>query len=157
MNKRPQPPIVLLVYANDRMAEQFTDIRDPELIEHSVGTLLAQRVMGLALGYEDLNDHDRLRCDALLALACGQRDPSGQDRRHERDKGKALASSSTLNRLELTLAQVAEDERCKKIAADTEGLDALSATSRLQAQRQYLRTEETARGSRAISRPARAS
>jgi len=108
-----------------RIAEQFTDHRAPELIEHSVETLVAQRVLGLALGYEDLNDHDRLRFDALLALACGKRDPSGQDRRQERDKGKALASSSTLNRLELTLAQVAEDERYKKIAADTEGLDAL--------------------------------
>jgi len=108
-----------------RIAEQFTDHRAPELIEHSVETLVAQRVLGLALGYEDLNDHDRLRFDALLALACGKRDPRGQDRRQERDKGKALASSSTLNRLELTLAQVAEDERYKKIAADTEGLDAL--------------------------------
>jgi hypothetical protein len=108
-----------------RMAEQFTDHRDPALIEHSVETLVAQRVLGLALGYEDLNDHDRLRFDALLALAAGKRDPSGQDRRHERDKGKALASSSTLNRLELSLAEVAADERYKKIAADTAGLDAL--------------------------------
>jgi hypothetical protein len=108
-----------------RVAEQFTDYRDPALIEHSVETLVAQRVLGLALGYEDLNDHDRLRFDALLALAAGKRDPSGQDRRHERDKGKALASSSTLNRLELSLAEVAADERYKKIAADTAGLDAL--------------------------------
>jgi hypothetical protein len=108
-----------------RMAEQFTDYRDPELIEHDVEALVSQRVLGLALGYEDLNDHDRLRFDALLALAAGKRDPSGQDRRHERDKGKALASSSTLNRLELTLAEVAADERYKKIVANTEGLDAL--------------------------------
>ena len=108
-----------------RIAEQFTDYRHPELIEHSVEALVAQRVLGLALGYEDLNDHDRLRFDALLALAVGKRDPSGQDRRHQRDKGKALASSSTLNRLELTLAEVAEDERYKKIAADLAGLDAL--------------------------------
>ena len=47
-----------------RVAEQFTDYRDPALIEHSVETLVAQRVLGLALGYEDLNDHDRLRFDA---------------------------------------------------------------------------------------------
>jgi hypothetical protein len=108
-----------------RMAGHCTDFRVPELIEHSVESLVSQRVMGLALGCEDLNDHDRLRFDALLALACGKEDPSGEDRRSERDKGKALASSSTLNRLELTLAEVGEDERYKKSAADTEGLDAL--------------------------------
>jgi hypothetical protein len=94
-----------------RMAERFTDYRDPELIEQSVETLVAQRVLGLALGYPDLNDHDRLRFDALLALAVGKRDPNGQDRRHECDKGKALASSSTLNRLKPTLAEVAGNQR----------------------------------------------
>jgi len=67
-----------------------------------VEALLAQRIHGLCLGYEDLNDHDTLRRDPLLALVSGKSDPSGQDRRHPRDKGKALAGKSTLNRLELT-------------------------------------------------------
>jgi len=85
-----------------RLARQFIDHRDPEAIEHTVKDLVGQRVFALALGYEDLNDHDRLRFDPLLALMVGKEDPTGQDRLCERDKGKALASSSTLNRLELT-------------------------------------------------------
>src|SRR5271166_6081179 len=54
------------------------------------------------LGYEDLNDHDHLRRDPVHGLICGKRDPLGQDRRQESDKGKALAAHSTLNRLELS-------------------------------------------------------
>jgi hypothetical protein len=54
------------------------------------------------LGYEDLNDHDHLRRDPVHGLICGKRDPLGQDRVLERDKGKALAAHSTLNRLELS-------------------------------------------------------
>ena len=54
------------------MAECFTGHRDPDLIEHSIQSLVSQRVNGLALGYEDLNDHDHLRCDPLLAGAGGQ-------------------------------------------------------------------------------------
>jgi len=79
-----------------RLSEQFIDYRKPDAIEHSVRELVGQRVLGLALGYEDLNDHDRLRLDPLLAAAVGKLDPSGQDRLMERDRGKALASSSTL-------------------------------------------------------------
>jgi len=56
-------------------------------------------VYGLCLGYEDLNDHDRLRSDPLVL--CGKDDPSGQDRRRVKDKGKPLAGKSTLNRLQL--------------------------------------------------------
>jgi hypothetical protein len=108
-----------------QMAKCFTDHRDPELIEHSVEELLAQRVIGLAAGYEDLNDHNRLRCDPLLALAAGKADPSGQNRRDERDKGKALASSSTLNRLELTPEDADRGARYKKIVADIDQLDAV--------------------------------
>ena len=85
-----------------RFSECFTDHRDPGLIEHTVGELLAQRVYGIALGYEDLNDHDDLRFDPLLATLVGKSDPSGQNRVRERDKGSALAGKSTLNRLELT-------------------------------------------------------
>jgi len=109
----------------ERVAEQFTDHRDPEAIEHSVGKLIGQRLLGLALGYEDLNDHDRLRHDPLFAAAVGKLDPEGQDRVREQDRGKALASSSTLNRLELTPADADAKARYKKIVADPNGLDAL--------------------------------
>ncbi|WP_182830411.1 transposase, partial [Tautonia rosea] len=77
--------------------------------------LLAQRVYGLALGYEDLNDHDDLRRDPLLAAVVGKADPTGQSRPRARDRGKALAGKSTLNRLELTPAGANEDSRSKKI------------------------------------------
>jgi len=80
----------------------FEDHRDPDLIEHTVEHLIAQRVYGLALGYEDLNDHDELRNDPLLAVMVGKEDPTGKDRIRKRDKGKPLAGKSTLNRLELT-------------------------------------------------------
>jgi hypothetical protein len=105
------------------VAEQFTDHRDPELIEHTVGELVSQRILGLALGYADLNDHDRLRVDPLLAVAAGKDDPTGRDRRNAQDRGKALASSSTLNRLELTPADADRAARYKKIVADQAGLD----------------------------------
>jgi hypothetical protein len=105
------------------VAEQFTDHRDPELIEHTVGELVSQRILGLALGYADLNDHDRLRVDPLLAVAAGKHDPTGRERRREQDRGKALAGSSTLNRLELTPADADSAARYKKIVADQAGLD----------------------------------
>jgi hypothetical protein len=108
-----------------RLAEQFTDHRDPEAIEHSVAELIAQRVYALALGYEDLNDHDRLRLDPLLAVLVGKADPSGADRLLARDRGKALASSSTLNRLELTPPEADASARYKKIVADPAGMDRL--------------------------------
>ena len=79
----------------------FTDYRSPILTEHSVEELVAQRVYGLALGYEDLNDHDDLRADWLLAVLVGKDDPEGKRRFRHRDRGKALAGKSTLNRLEL--------------------------------------------------------
>jgi hypothetical protein len=65
----------------DRLAALFVDHRKHDLIEHSVRELIGQRVYVLALGYEDLNDHDRLRFDPLLAAAVGKLDPTGQDRR----------------------------------------------------------------------------
>jgi len=52
----------------DRLAKCFIDQRDPALIEHSVATLVGQRVVGIALGYEDLNDHDELRHDPIMAV-----------------------------------------------------------------------------------------
>jgi hypothetical protein len=89
----------------------FEDHRDPRHVEHSVGDLLRQRIFGLALGYEDLNDHEELRGDALLAAVVGKKEPTGSDRRRERDQGKALAGKSTLNRLEWGLAQEAAEDR----------------------------------------------
>ena len=58
-----------------RLAGCFIDHRDPELIEHSVESLVKQRVYGIALGYEDLNDHDTLRYDALLGVLGGEGRP----------------------------------------------------------------------------------
>ena len=85
-----------------RFAACFTDYRNPKLIEHPLLDLIAQRVFGLALGYEDLNDHDELRRDPMLAVALSKDDVKGQQRRRAQDRGKALAGKSTLNRLELT-------------------------------------------------------
>ena len=82
------------------LAECFKDWRDGRFVDHSVAELLRQRIYGLALGYEDLNDHARLRHDPLLAVACEKTDPTGGDRLH--DKSTALAAAATLNRLELS-------------------------------------------------------
>ena len=56
----------------ERFARCFTDARAPELIEHTVDTMVLQRVAGIALGYEDLNDHDELRHDPVLAVLAGK-------------------------------------------------------------------------------------
>ena len=104
----------------ERFAACFRDHRVKEHIEHTVKELVAQRVYGLALGYEDLNDHDQLRQDPLLAVLAEKPDPSGESRVRERDRGKALAGKSTLNRLELTKDVVEGKERYKKIATDQE-------------------------------------
>ena len=108
-----------------RLAQCFIDYRDPELIEHSVESLIKQRVIAMALGYEDLNDHDALRQDVLLALLSDKPDPTGANRLRAEDKGKALAGKSTLNRLELTPVGASEKSRYKKIEADLEAIDRL--------------------------------
>jgi len=89
-----------------RLAACFDDHRDPALVRHPVQEMVAQRVYALALGYEDLNDHDELREDPLLALWSGKREP-----------GK-----STLNRIELGAER---PSRCKKIHCRQEAVDAL--------------------------------
>jgi hypothetical protein len=116
-----------------QFAACFTDHRDPDLIEHPVEELVAQRVFGLALGYEDLNDHDELRLDPLLAVLVGKEDPTGQSRLRERDKGKALAGKSTLNRLELTPVGADQESRYKKIVASLKGVERLFVELFLQA------------------------
>jgi len=108
-----------------RLAACFMDYRDANQIEHSLESLIKQRVMGLTLGYEDLNDHDSLRQDPLLALLSDVADPTGQDRRRAQDKGCALAGKSTLNRLELTPLDGDASSRYKKVVADPMAMDAL--------------------------------
>lgn len=106
-----------------QFSRSFTDYRNQDGIEHTLEELLSQRIYAIALGYEDLNDHDSLRADQLLAVLCGKEDPSGQDRRCQRDKGKALAGKSTLNRLELTTADATENNRYKKIVYHAEKIE----------------------------------
>jgi Transposase DDE domain group 1 len=97
-----------------RVARCFTDARDPQRVEHGLSEMLAQRIYGLALGYEDLNDHEELRRDPLLAVVAGQRELQ-----------KPLAGKSTLNRLELTPAGSPLQERYHKITYAAEALDGL--------------------------------
>ena len=87
------------------LAQCFGDLRDPAWVEHAVSELLAQRIYGVALGYEDINDHQTLRRDPLLATACNKLDPLGLNRIDEEHRGVALAAPSTLNRLELSNAK----------------------------------------------------
>jgi len=104
-------------------AHCFSDYRHADKIEHSVEELVSQRVYGLALGYEDLNDHDDLRKDYLLSTLVGKKDISGENRKKAEDKGKALASKSTLNRLELTPSAATSESRYKKIVYSGEKID----------------------------------
>ena len=79
----------------DRFASCFHDERRAELIEHAVATLVGQRVYGIALGYEDLNDHDELRHDPMMAILAGKLAARREDY-------APVAGKSTLNRLELS-------------------------------------------------------
>lgn len=106
-----------------RFAQCFGDLRDPRRVEHTVEELVSQRVLALACGYEDLNDHDTLRDDPLLALAAGKPDPTGASRPRVRDQGHALAARSTLNRLERTPAEATSEERYHKIVYDAEAIE----------------------------------
>lgn len=108
-----------------RFANCFTDYRDPKRLEHDVLSLVSQRVFGLALGYEDLNDHDELSKDKMLAVAIGKTDPTGKERKSDKDKGRPLAGKSTLNRLELTPAHASKKSTYKKITLAEESVDKL--------------------------------
>lgn len=108
----------------EHFARCFTDHRDPDRVEHPLVDLLKQRIYGLCLGYEDLNDHDQLRHDPLLAVLVGKDDPQGQGRARARDRGKALAGKSTLNRLELTPVRASSKSRYKKIVAHLDRMQA---------------------------------
>jgi hypothetical protein len=104
-----------------RLAECFADGRQQVYVDHSVRQLVSQRIYGLALGYEDLNDHEWLRLDPLLATACEKRDPLGQDRFNPAHRGVALAGASTLNRLELSNNK---STRAHKLAHDPRQIEA---------------------------------
>ena len=110
---------------SERLADCFTDYRDAEKTEHPLVHLLRQRIYALCCGYEDLNDHDRLRFDTLLAAVIGKDDPEGHDRRREADRGAALAGKSTLNRLELGKVGDDADSDYHKIVADLDAIEDL--------------------------------
>lgn len=93
-----------------RLASCFIDGRSPLLVRHRLSAMLAQRIYGLALGYEDLNDHEQLRSDPLLGLLAGKR-----------ELDEPLAGKSTLNRLELT----GRSPRYHKISYSNEAMDRL--------------------------------
>jgi len=109
-----------------QFAACFTDYRNPDLIEHTVQELVAQRVYGLALGYEDLNDHEELRNDPLLAVLVEKSDPSQE----------VLAGKSTLNRLELSKETASRKERYKKIVLDHGAVDRMLVEVFLEAHRE---------------------
>ena len=98
-----------------RLAGCFGDARDPRFVEHSVATLVGQRVFGIALGYEDLNDHDELRHDPVMAVLAGKLEA-------RRDDCAPVAGKSTLNRLELS-REIAT--RYQKISHDPAAIEAL--------------------------------
>jgi Transposase DDE domain group 1 len=96
----------------NRLASCFQDDRNPVLITHQVQEMVAQRVYGLALGYEDLTDHEQLRHDVLLRVLAGKR----------KAEEEPLAGKSTLNRLELSTS---ESNRYKKIHYNQAAIDRL--------------------------------
>jgi len=99
-----------------RLARCFTDGRAPELVEHTVETMLMQRICGIALGYEDLVDHDELRHDPVLATLVGKLEARRQD-------CAPLAGKSTLNRLEHAPASAID--RYHKIGHDGAAIEGL--------------------------------
>jgi hypothetical protein len=103
------------------LARCFGDGRNPVWVEHSLPQLLRQRIYATALGYEDLNDHERLRLDPLLATACEKTDPLGMERLLPQHRGVALASPATLNRLELSNNK---HSRCHKLPHDSAQVEA---------------------------------
>jgi len=93
----------------------FADVRTPGLVEHRVETLVMQRVIGIALGYGDLNDHDELRHDPVPAVLASKLAAQRLD-------CAPLAGKSTLNRLELSQA---EPTRYRKISHDPAAIESL--------------------------------
>ena len=98
-----------------RLAGCFRDARDPRFVEHSVATLVGQRVFGIALGYEDLTDHDELRHDPVMAVLAGRLEA-------RRDDCAPVAGKSTLNRLELSRETAT---RYHKVSHEPSAIEAL--------------------------------
>jgi hypothetical protein len=109
----------------DRFASCFVDARMPELVEHEVSTMVRQRVVGIALGYEDLNDHDQLRHDPVLAVLAGKLAA-------KRANCAPLAGKSTLNRLELSRP---DPTRYHKVSHDAAAIETLFVDMFLEAHR----------------------
>ena len=109
----------------DRFAGCFVDHRKPELVEHEVSTLVGQRVVGIALGYEDLSDHDTLRHDPVMAVVAGKLKAKRRD-------CAPVAGKSTLNRLELSRP---EPTLYHKISYEAASVEALFVTLFVEAQR----------------------
>ena len=107
----------------DRFAACFHDRRSQELIEHRVSTLVGQRVFGIALGYEDINDHDELRHDPTMAVLAGKLEAG-------RANCAPVAGKSTLNRLELSRSAAT---RYHKIGHDPAAIESLFVTLFLEA------------------------
>jgi hypothetical protein len=103
------------IHLTERFASCFTDVRVSELVEHSVSTMVMQRVVGIALGYEDLNDHDELRHDPVLAVLAGKLEARRID-------CAPLAGKSTLNRLELSRP---EPTRYHKVSHEAAAIERL--------------------------------
>jgi hypothetical protein len=99
----------------ERFAACFADVRLRELVEHEVSTLVMQRVVGIALGYEDLNDHDQLRHDPVLSVLAGKLAARRED-------CAPLAGKSTLNRLELSRPLPTRYHKISHDPAAVEGL-----------------------------------
>ena len=104
----PTPAGVLLREVDERIglaarvSRSLVDYRNPASVEHSVHELVSQRLYAIALGYEDLNDHGELRGDAVLSLLVGQaRCDGARSGFASATAASALASASTLNRMEL--------------------------------------------------------
>ena len=107
----------------EKFARCFVDRRAPGYAEHSISQLVAQRVYGLCMGYEDLNDHDQLRYDPLIATLCQQSDVEGKKRRRDADEGKALAGKATLQRLESAPGEEAGLGRYHRIFHDPSAIE----------------------------------
>jgi hypothetical protein len=114
-----------VIRLTERFAACFIDARMPELVEHNVSTMVLQRVVGIALGYEDLNDHDELRHDPVLAVLAGKLAAKRAD-------CAPLAGKSTLNRLELSRA---EPTRYHKVSHDAAAIETLFVDVFLEAHR----------------------
>ena len=112
----------------ERLASCFSDTRDAGQIEHTVATLVGQRVFGLALGYEDLNDHDELRHDPIMAVLAGKL-------KARRRTCAPVAGKSTLNRLEHAPEEGPgfASSRYHKISHDADAIESLFVTLFLEA------------------------